>query len=119
MYKSIEQQLDKIFKKWYERMYPGKSYLEEPFTKDGIMFNENIPSDEIENKWEQSSRRILFLLKDQNQHSDNNEKWPEDIRYWLKRTEIDDDKSIAQKKKKYESSGSIFSETGIYAMGIL
>lgn len=120
MYKSIEQQLDKIFKKWYERMYPGKSYLvndkdKEPFTKDGIMFNENIPADEIENKWEHSSRRILFLLKDQNQKGDI--KWPEDIRYWFKRTEIDDDKSIAQKNKNMNLQDPFFQKLAFMLWG--
>ena len=108
MEKSIEARLEEIFKEWYERMYSEKSYLEdkkEPFTKDGILFNENIPANIIEDMWKLSSRRVLFLLKDQNQKG--KDKWFEDIRDWLRVTEFDrdkehnknSDKSITQKEK--------------------
>lgn len=98
MENSINAKLEEIFKEWYGEMYPDKPYFVEPFTKDGIMYNENIPANEIENKWNNSSRRVLFLLKDQNQKGGKD---PEDIRDWLRVTDFDRDK---EKNKNSEQA---------------
>lgn len=50
------------------------------FTRDGLMYN-SLPNEQNENFWFSSSKRVLFLLKDQNQQG--MEKWDEDIRWWL------------------------------------
>ena len=47
------------------------------FTRDGLMYN-SLPNEQNENFWFSSSKRVLFLLKDQNQQG--MEKWDEDIR---------------------------------------
>lgn len=56
------------------------------FTKDGLMYN-SIPNEQNEVNWFSSPKRVLFLLKDQNQIGE--ETWDEDIREWLTDTEND------------------------------
>lgn len=97
MEKSIEARLEEIFKEWYDEIRKNEGD-DKKFTKDGIMFNENIPVNEIEDIWKKSSRRVLFLLKDQNQNDEK--KWSEDIRYWLRVTELDRDKEHNKKSEQ-------------------
>lgn len=111
MENSINAKLEEIFKKWYDKIrktegnesiyddyYSENNEKKQPFTKDGIMFNENIPADKMEDMWKLSSRRILFLLKDQ--YQDGNPKWFEDIRDWLRVTEFDRDTEHNEKSEQ-------------------
>lgn len=66
--------LDKLFDEW-------KSTYDCPFVADGLMLKCDETID-VENLWLQSSRRIAFLLKDQNQGSGAH--WDDDARLWLR-----------------------------------
>lgn len=83
---SINAQLDKLFEKWQ------KEQNLEFFVKDGLMRKIGKTDSVLENEWINSSRRILFLLKDQNQ---KNGKWSEDSRDWI--TTNEDTANIKQR----------------------
>lgn len=93
MSNSIEKELEALFAEWHSRMKQKDSKAH--FTKDGLMFN-STPSERNESAWRASHHRVVFLLKDQ--HQDGNEKWDEDIRYWLKDAEWDTDESRKTKE---------------------
>lgn len=123
MEESIEARLDEIFKEWYDEIHK-KEGDDKKFTKDGIMFNENIPVNEIEDIWKKSSRRVLFLLKDQYQHEEK--KWPEDIRDWLRVTDFDrnkdrnngNNKAVTQKEKNKELQSKILRKLAYLLWGL-
>ena len=123
MDESIEARLDEIFKEWYDEIHK-KEGDDKKFTKDGIMFNENIPVNEIEDIWKKSSRRVLFLLKDQYQHEEK--KWPEDIRDWLRVTDFDrnkdrnngNNKAVTQKEKNKELQSKILRKLAYLLWGL-
>jgi len=73
----IDEKLDNLFDEWKERM---KKNGDMNFTKDGILRKNGISDTKILETWMESSKRIMFLLKDQNQEG---KKWDEDIRDWL------------------------------------
>ena len=77
MNNNINYELELLFGRWQERM-EKKNY----FTKDGILYKNDLSEDEAIKKWTEASKRVLFLLKDQHQYGE--QKWIEDIRYWLK-----------------------------------
>ena len=96
MSNSINYELEFLFGRWYERMresYGEKTHI----TKDGILYKNGLSDDIVFTKWAESAKRVMFLLKDQNQKSE--EKWDEDIRYWLKDAEWDDLKAKETKEK--------------------
>lgn len=93
MNKSIEQKLDVLFAEWESRMKTDDNTSH--FTRDGLMYN-SIPNEQNEDTWFTSSKRVLFLLKDQNQKG--KEKWDEDIREWL--TDTVNDKTECHLKIK-------------------
>ena len=73
--KTTNEKLDELFSKWreYKEMFPY-------FTKDGLVYKHDANID-VEKAWNESPRRIVFLLKDQNQDGGL---WDEDIREWLR-----------------------------------
>lgn len=75
--KDINSQLDELFEEWI------KSIDNRPFVRDGLMlkYDESI---DVEKKWINSEKRIAFLLKDQNQDANEDKRWSEDIRGWLR-----------------------------------
>ena len=73
----IDEKLENLFNEWKDRM---KKNGDMNFTKDGILRKNEIPDTKVIETWMASSKRILFLLKDQNQEGG---KWDEDIRDWL------------------------------------
>lgn len=73
----IDEKLENLFDEWKDRM---KKNGDMNFTKDGILRKKGIPDTKAIETWMASSKRILFLLKDQNQEGG---KWDEDIRDWL------------------------------------
>lgn len=84
MNKSIKKELEDLFIEWHNRMKATDSTSH--FTRDGLMYN-SIPNEQNEDAWFSSPKRVLFLLKDQNQKG--GEKWDEDIREWLTDTAND------------------------------
>lgn len=93
MNKSIKHELEVLFAEWEARMKADDNTSH--FTRDGLMYN-SIPYEQSEDTWFSSSKRVLFLLKDQNQKG--KEKWDEDIREWL--TDTVNDKSESHLKIK-------------------
>ena len=81
----IDARLEDLFKKWSIEM---KKKGDANFTKDGIIYQNHLPKEQTVQEWLKAEKRVLFLLKDQNQKGV--EKWDEDIRYWLKDDEGDD-----------------------------
>lgn len=77
MNNNINYELELLFNRWQERMEKKNC-----FTKDGILYKNDLSEDEAIKRWTESSKRVLFLLKDQHQFGE--QKWIEDIRYWLK-----------------------------------
>lgn len=73
----IDEKLENLFDEWKDRM---KKNGDMNFTKDGILRKNGIPDTKVIETWMASSKRIMFLLKDQNQEGG---KWDEDIRDWL------------------------------------
>lgn len=73
--KTTNEKLDELFSKWREdkNMFPY-------FTKDGLVYKHDANID-IEKAWNESPRRIAFLLRDQHQQGGL---WDEDIREWLR-----------------------------------
>lgn len=90
---NIGIELEGLFEEWKSRIKEKDSSSH--FTRDGLMYN-SIDQKQNEEAWHSSHKRILFLLKDQNQ--DGNEKWDEDIREWLIDTESDE--TIEKRKIK-------------------
>lgn len=80
MERDINLELDKeVFAEWKQRLLENG---DEYFTEDGLLYN-SLPPNEITTTWLKSSRRVLFLLKEQNQKDNGTGKWNEDIREWL------------------------------------
>lgn len=98
-------ELDNIFMEWQQKMKTtGDAYYDEngelAFTKDGVIYKNGEKTEITEQKWVNSSKRILFLLKDQHQIRDEGKPfWPEDIRYWLKDAEGDNYDAKQNKEK--------------------
>lgn len=66
--------LDELFKRWMMELSDEQKLL---FCKDGLMVKAEQPFDFVDEKWEKSERRIMFLLKDKNTPDGD------DTRLWL------------------------------------
>ena len=91
----MNEELEKLFDEWKNRLKENGDG--DFFTKDGLLRQNNKSDEQIEEEWFSSEKRILILLKDQNQ--DGSQKWDEDIRDWFKNTSSDCCKSLQQKQK--------------------
>lgn len=90
---TITQQLVTLFKDWRKQLEQNGDGTN--FTEDGVMFQNGIRWEDTMQKWADSTKRVMFLLKDQFQ--DGNPKWDEDIRYWFK--DMPSDSEATAKKK--------------------
>lgn len=88
----LKEELESLFTDWENRLKENGDG--EFFTKDGLLRQNGKSDEQIEQEWNASNKRVLFLLKDQHQFGEK--KWDEDIRDWLKDT---DEKSLNQKQK--------------------
>lgn len=86
------KELENLFDKWSQKIKENGDG--EYFTKDGILRKNNLTEAQLEQNWFSSEKRVLFLLKDQNQIG---WKGNEDIRDWLKDTPNDKDSAKKQK----------------------
>lgn len=79
MTNDINSRLDnEVFREWKQKV--NKEEEDKHFTYDGLMYYQQSP-DKLTKAWETSQRRVLFLLRDQNQHRKKGEPtWNEDIR---------------------------------------
>ncbi|MBR3698767.1 MAG: hypothetical protein IKM85_04520 [Bacteroidales bacterium] len=115
MNSNINYELEFLFGRWYERM--EKTNGEKTcFTKDGILYKNELSDDEVLKKWNDSSKRVMFLLKDQNQ--EGKEKWDEDIRYWLKDAEWDKLKAKETKEKNRNLDNKFFKNLAYLFWGL-
>ena len=83
MNNNINYELELLFDRWQERMEKKNC-----FTKDGILYKNDLSEEEAIKNWTETPKRVLFLLKDQHQFGE--QKWIEDIRYWLKDVDWED-----------------------------
>ena len=115
MNSNINYELEFLFGRWYERM--EKTNGEKTcFTKDGILYKNELTDDEILKKWNESSKRVMFLLKDQ--YQEGKEKWDEDIRYWLKDAEWDKLKDKETKEKNRNLDNKFFKNLAYLFWGL-
>ena len=105
MNKNIEKELEDLFFEWHSRMKAKDSSSH--FTRDGLMYN-SLPNEQNEGVWFSSPKRVLFLLKDQNQIGEGEEKWDEDIREWLVNTVNDTTEQKLSKKEANRNLDSRF-----------
>ena len=91
--------LDKLFKVWRSKIAEIEKG-EFNFTKDGLLYKNHQTIEQTESEWQHSTKRVLFLLKDQNQKDEV--KWDEDIRYWLKDRDSDRPQDLENKRKNRE-----------------
>lgn len=106
--------LEELFKIWKNRQTENGDG--ENFTKDGILRHNNETDEELEAKWFSTERRIAILLKDQYQKDE--QKWDEDIRDWLRDTDIDDEKALAQKRKNRDIEVSFLKRIAYLIWGL-
>ena len=66
--------LDELFSRWMLGLSEEQQSL---FCKDGLMVKADQPSEFVDEKWETSQRRVMFLLKDKNTPDGD------DTRLWL------------------------------------
>jgi len=66
--------LDSLFERWEESLLDDQKKL---FCKDGLVLKYGKPDTFVDDEWEKSKRRIVFLLKDKNTPDGD------DIRRWL------------------------------------
>lgn len=116
--------LDFLFVEWQQRMRAnGEVYYDEKgelaFTKDGIVYKNGEENEQTEQNWTNSSKRILFLLKDQHQKREEGESfWSEDIRYWIKDVETDTDRALKQKRENRELGNRFFKHLAYIFWGL-
>ncbi len=79
--KTISQQLEPLFKDWRKRLEQNDDGTN--FTEDGVMFQNGVKPEETEQQWLASPKRVLFLLKEQNESNNENERGGCDTRYFL------------------------------------
>ncbi len=71
----FDGKLDKLFDQWKSRIRMSN------FVKDGVMLkNDAFLNVDIDKKWLNLPRRIVFLMKDQNQ---GEWRWDDDTRQWM------------------------------------
>lgn len=80
---NIGDELETLFKEWKDRLPLGAN-----FTKDGVMYRNGKTNEQVEQEWLASPKRVVFLLKDQNQGKYGT--WDEDINLWLKDVDWED-----------------------------
>ena len=85
MSNTISQQLASLFDEWRKRL--KKNGDGENFTEDGVMFQNGIENEVTEQHWISSTKRVLFLLKDQNESNEAVNRGGCDTRYFLKDTD--------------------------------
>ena len=78
----INQKLDALFEKWKKESLKNNEQTNECgviFTSDGLVYKNDTNID-VENEWEKSKKRVLFILKDQpTKDSDDARLWWRDI----------------------------------------
>ncbi|MDR1348305.1 MAG: hypothetical protein LBJ63_07790 [Prevotellaceae bacterium] len=79
---SINQELEQLFANW--KQASEKKGDSKFFCKDGLVCKPRV----IENLWLNANRRVLFLLKDQNQDADSDKHWDDDARCWFNNDKI-------------------------------
>ena len=89
-------QLENLFARWIERSEQNNEPREQGygpiiFTKDGLM-EKNNANINVTSAWQNASRRVLFLVKDQPSE------WCDDSRLWLK--DIDGEKPLSRRNKE-------------------
>lgn len=119
-FETKHKELEDLFADWIERMKVNgdASFTvngDVLFTKDGIMYQNAVSEEQSWKDWDKSTKRIMFILKDQNQ---GNEKWPEDIRYWLKDEDSDKESAIKQKKENRELGNSFIKHIAYIFWGL-
>lgn len=79
---AIKSEKDKtgLFKTWYEQVENECQHKPESFVCDGIMYKRGKDELTTDKEWNESPKRVAFLLKDQNQ---NGSAWVDDTRTWL------------------------------------
>lgn len=108
--------LDELFDVWRSKMAEiEKGELN--FTKDGLLYKNHQTIEQTESVWQQSAKRVLFLLKDQNQKDEI--KWDEDIRYWLKDRDCDRPQDLENKRKNRELANSFIKCLAYQFWGII
>ena len=80
---NIGDELETLFKEWKDRLPLGAN-----FTKDGVMYRNGKTNEQVGQEWLASPKRVVFLLKDQNQGKYGT--WDEDINLWLKDVDWED-----------------------------
>jgi hypothetical protein len=98
---TLNQQLDKLFKEWNKKSIEnGDSVF---FVKDGIPYKPNAKEEGYECEiWNKIDKKVLFLLKDQNQGKDKNKFWNDDTRVWFRDENIKGHKSELFTKKHFK-----------------
>lgn len=108
--------LDELFKAWRSEMVKiEKGNFN--FTADGLLYKNHQSIEQTESEWLHSSKKVLFLLKDQNQKSEV--KWDEDIRYWLKDRESDRPQDLENKSKNRTLTNSFIKCLAYLLWGII
>lgn len=98
---NYNEQLDSLFDEWIELSKKHQETRETAgdrkivFTKDGLM-EKNDSTIDICNSWNQSTKRVMFLVKDQPTI------WCDDARLWLKNGAKDDCETLNRKQQNRE-----------------
>ena len=79
---AIKTEKDKtgLFKTWYEQIENECQQKPVSFVCDGIMYKRDKDELTTDKEWNESPKRVAFLLKDQNQ---NGYAWVDDTRKWI------------------------------------
>lgn len=107
------KELENLFDKWSQKIKENGDG--EYFTKDGILRKNNLTEAQLEQNWFSSEKRVLFLLKDQNQIG---WKGNEDIRDWLKDVESDTEKNRIQKYENRNLNSSFIKNIAYLLWGL-
>ena len=91
---SINNLLNTLFDEWKESLIQEYGNQQEVFfTRDGLMYNNNMSIEASDLAWKNSDKRIMFILKDQpSVESDD------DARLWIRTTVMDNVKGQKQKE---------------------
>ncbi len=120
MSKNIGNELEKLFAEWKDRLKKDNG-PETHFTKDGVMYRSGKTNEQVEQEWLASPKRVVFLLKDQNQGK--NGTWDEDINLWLKDVDWEDtnarDKWNASAKANRNIKGRLMKNIAYILWGLV
>lgn len=75
-----ENDMTGLFRDWYEQVKHENGEDDISFVCDGVMYKREKDELTTEKDWKESTKRIAFLLKDQNQDGFS---WVDDTRKWL------------------------------------